>query len=215
MVFKIRNKFLFLSVLYAFFALLGLLLLSYLWLPPGYAIVGHDSGLPLDAKQFLLSRFYAWDGRLDFGLDNSVNFGSLTIHFFDWVSSMIAGVPYAGNYISVFFWLGLIFVSGFFFAYQLKDVFGKPFVFILPPLLVFNFYIFQSIFMLERAKYGVFSGLLIFLAVYFRLYNQKLGVLTAALISSLTFSIVWYYFVRRCNCNFCSYSDTCFFQRTC
>lgn len=179
----------FLSVLYAFFALLGLLLLSYLWLPPGYAIVGHDSGLPLDAKQFLLSRFYAWDGRLDFGLDNSVNFGSLTIHFFDWVSSMIAGVPYAGNYISVFFWLGLIFVSGFFFAYQLKDVFGKPFVFILPPLLVFNFYIFQSIFMLERAKYGVFSGLLIFLAVYFRLYNQKLGVLTAALISSLTFSI--------------------------
>ena len=187
--FNIRNKFLLLSAMYALLGLLGLLLLSFSWLPPGNAIVGHDSGLPLDANEFLKTRLFAWDDRLDFGLDNSVNFGSLTIHFFDWVSSMIAGVPYAGNYISVFFWLGLIFVSGFFFAYQLKDVFGKPFVFILPPLLVFNFYIFQSVFMLERAKYGVFSGLLIFLAVYFRMHYQRLGVLTAALISSLTFSI--------------------------
>ncbi|TSC88504.1 MAG: hypothetical protein G01um10145_907, partial [Microgenomates group bacterium Gr01-1014_5] len=51
--FNIRNKFLLLSAMYALLGLLGLLLLSFSWLPPGNAIVGHDSGLPLDANEFL------------------------------------------------------------------------------------------------------------------------------------------------------------------
>ena len=117
------------SFLYILLVLVCLFLWSLIyWLPPGYTLAGHDSGLPLNAKQFLLSRLYSWDDRLGFGLDNSANFGSLTIHFFDWISSVLAGTPYAGNYFSLFFWLGLIFVSAFIFAYQLKEVFGKPFV---------------------------------------------------------------------------------------
>lgn len=186
---RIKDKFLLFTILYAVLFLAGLIILSYVWLPQGNTIVGHDSGLPLDAKQFLSTRLYAWDDRLDFGLDNSVNFGSLTIHFIDWLASLVGGTPYAGNYISAFFWLGLIFTSGLLFAYQLKDTLGKPFVFVLPVLLTFNFYVFQSVFMLERAKFGVFSGLLVFLAVYFRLHQKKLNVLQAAIISALTFSI--------------------------
>lgn len=189
MLFKIKNKFLFLAVIYVFFVLVGIFVLSYKWLPPGFAIVGHDSGLPLDAKQFLLTRLYAWDDRLDFGVDNSPNFGSLTIHFFDWLFSYIAGTPYAGNYLSVFFWLGLIFLSGFALSYSLRDRLGKPFVFILPVFLVFNFYIFQSVFMLERSKFGVFSATLITLAVFFRMRKREFSVVAAALISSLVFSI--------------------------
>ena len=186
---KLSNKFLFLCILYAVTLLIGLFILCLSWLPPGYALVGHDSGLPLDSKQFLQSRLFAWDDRLGFGVDNSANFGSLTIHFIDLLSSLIAGVPYAGNFISLFFWLGLIFVSGLIFAYQLKSTFGKPFVFILPILLTFNFYIFQSVFMLERAKFGIFSATLISLAVFFRMRERKLPALTAAIISALAFSI--------------------------
>lgn len=187
--FKFNNKFLLLATLYAFVFLVGLFFLTLAWLPPGYTIAGHDSGLPLDAKQFLSTRLYSWDDRIGFGIDNSVNFGSLTIHFIDWIASVVAGTPYAGNYISVFFWLGLIFVSGLVFSYQLKDILGRVFVFVLPVLLTFNFYIFQSMFMLERAKFGVFSALLITLAVYFRLQQKKLEVLPAALITALVFSI--------------------------
>lgn len=186
---KFGNKFLLSGVLYVIVALVLLLILAYRWIPPGYAVVGHDSGLPLDAQEFLKTRFYAWDGRLDFGLDNSVNFGSLTIHFFDYLASVAAGVPYAGNFVSVFFWLGLIFVSAYFFAYQLKDVFGKPFVFILPLFLTFNFYIFQSVFMLERAKFGVFSASLISLGIYFRMQNKKISLVKAALVSALVFTV--------------------------
>lgn len=189
MLFKVKNKFLLLCVVYVFFVLVGILTLSYNWLPPGFAIVGHDSGLPLDAKEFLSTRLYAWDDRLDFGVDNSPNFGSLTIHFFDWLFSYVAGTPYAGNYLSVFFWLGLIFLSGFTLSYSLRDRLGKPFVFILPVFLVFNFYVFQSVFMLERSKFGIFSATLITLAVFFRMQKRKLSVVATALISSLVFSI--------------------------
>ena len=178
------------SFLYILLVLVCLFLWSLIyWLPPGYTLAGHDSGLPLNAKQFLLSRLYSWDDRLGFGLDNSANFGSLTIHFFDWISSVLAGTPYAGNYFSLFFWLGLIFVSAFIFAYQLKEAFGKPFVFILPVFLTINFYIFQSVFMLERAKFGVFAATLILLSVFIRMQDKKLSILTSAIIVALTFSI--------------------------
>lgn len=183
------NKFLILAVLYVFLALVGLFILTLVWLPPGYTLAGHDSGLPLDSGEFLKSRLYAWDDRLGFGLDNSANLGSITIHFFDWVAATFAGTHYAGNFISPFFWLGLIFTSGLFFAYQLKEKFGKPFVFILPPLLVFNFYIFQSMFMLERGKFGIFSATLIMLGILFRMQSKKLRVAPAAIITSLAFSI--------------------------
>ena len=187
--FKLRNNFLFLGILYVLGCLVGLLILTYIWLPPGFTLAGHDSGLPLDAKQFLLTRLYAWDDRLGFGLDNSAYFGSLTIHFFDFLAAFIAGTPYGGNFLSVFFWLGLIFVSAFIFAYQLKDTLGKPFVFILPILLVFNFYIFQSVFMLERAKFGIFSATLISLAMFLRMQDRKLPIVASAIISALAFSI--------------------------
>lgn len=189
MPFKLKNNFLFLGILYVFSCLFGLLVLTYIWLPPGFTLAGHDSGLPLDAKQFLQTRLFAWDDRLGFGLDNSAYFGSLTIHFFDFLAATFGGTPYSGNFISVFFWLGLIFVSAFTFAYQLKDILGKPFIFILPILLVFNFYIFQSVFMLERAKFGIFSATLIALAVFFRMQDKKLSIVTSAVISSLAFSI--------------------------
>ncbi len=184
-----KDKFLSLVVVYALLALFGILAIAYHWLPPGFAIVGHDSGLPLDAKLFLETRTYAWDDRLNFGLDNSVNFGSLTIHFFDWASSVASQVPYGGSFVSPFFWLGLIFVSGLILAYQFKEIFGRPFVFILPFLVTFNFYIFQSVFMLERGKFGAFSATLIMLAILLRVLGNKLGVITGAIISALVLSI--------------------------
>ncbi|OGY09552.1 MAG: hypothetical protein A2782_03340 [Candidatus Blackburnbacteria bacterium RIFCSPHIGHO2_01_FULL_43_15b] len=186
---KVSDNFYLLVVVYVVFLLVSLLFLSLRWLPPGYALAGHDSGLPLGAKQFLISRLYAWDDRLGFGGDNSANFGSITIHFFDWLSAIVAGTPYAGNYVSLFFWLSLIFLSSLFLAYQFKDSLGKPFIFIFPVLVSINFYIFQSIFMLERAKFGVFSATLISLAVYFRMHDKKLSVVLSALVSALAFFV--------------------------
>src|SRR3989344_5859568 len=186
----LQNKFLLLAIVYLIVVLVGLFATAvFLWLPPGFSIAGHDSGLPLNAKNFLLTRLLAWDDRLGFGLDNSANFGSLTIHFFDWFFAFLAGTPYAGNYLSLFFWLGLIFVSAFIFAYQLKNILGKPFVFILPVFLTFNFYIFQSVFMLERAKFGIFSATLLLLAIYFRMLDRKISVLASSIISSFIFSV--------------------------
>lgn len=183
------------SALYLLTSLAGLWFLTKSWLPPGFALVGHDSGLALDAREFLLTRFYAWDQQ-GFGMDNSMHFGSIVLHSIDYLLSTIAGVPYAGNQVAVFFWLGLVFMAGFVFAYQLKERLGNLFTFFFPVFVTFNFFIFQSIFVLERAKYSIFISLLLFLAISIKLLENKqsltsykLSVLPAAILASFVFFI--------------------------
>lgn len=176
------------SAIYLLVFLAGLFVLTKSWLPPGSALAGHDSGLALDAKQFFLTRLWAWDQQ-GFGQDNSAHFGSIVLHSTDYFLSVIAGVPYAGNQVAVFFWLGLIFVAGFVFAYQLKERLGNLFTFFFPVFLTFNFFIFQSIFILERAKYSIFVSLLLFVVIVIKLLDNKLSLLPAAILTSFAFSI--------------------------
>lgn len=179
-----RNYFSLASALYLFAFLIIIWLLARYWLPPEFALVGHDSGLALDAKEFLQTRFYAWDQQ-GFGQDNSAHFGSLTLHSIDYISSIIAGVPYAGNYINIFFWLGTLFVTSFIFASSLKSRLGNAIPFIFPILITFNFFIFQSIFILERAKYSVFISILLFLTITIKFLDNKFSLLVAAILSSI------------------------------
>lgn len=183
-----RNYFSLASVLYLFAFLIIIWLLARYWLPPEFALVGHDSGLALDAKEFLQTRFYAWDQQ-GFGQDNSAHFGSLTLHSIDYISSIIAGVPYAGNYINIFFWLGALFVASFIFASSLRSRLGNTVPFIFPILVTFNFFIFQSIFILERAKYSVFISILLFLTITIKFLDNKLPLLVAAILSSIALFI--------------------------
>ncbi len=185
----VKNKFLLLVYIYLFIGLVSIFLLARFFLPPGFILAGHDSGLPLDSEMFFKSRFFAWDDRLGFGVDNSYLFGSLTLHFLDYISALVTGTPYAGNWFNLFFWLGTIFITATVFAYQLKDILGKYFVFLFPPLLIFNFYLFQSIFILERAKYSVLAGILLFLAIFLKLKQRKIPLIFASLLSSLVFFV--------------------------
>ncbi|MBI4058788.1 hypothetical protein HY404_00955 [Candidatus Microgenomates bacterium] len=184
-----KNKFLSLCTVYLIFALIGFWFLTKSWLPEGFVLAGHDSGLALDAKQFLNSRFYAWDDHLNFGQDNAVNFGSITLHVIDYILTILAGNQAAGNYLLIFFWLAILFSSALVFAFSVKDNFGKVFVFIFPVFITFNFYVFQSIFMLERAKYGLLSATLIFLAISLRVLTRKMEILLAAILSAIIFFV--------------------------
>ena len=161
--------------------------MSGIWLPEGFAIAGHDSGLAIDAKEFFKSRLFAWDPHQNFGADNSQHFGSITIHFLDYIFSVVAGVPYAGNRVSLFFWLSLLFVSGFIFAYSLKDRLGRLLPILLPVFITFNFYIFQSVFILERAKFGLFAALLLLLTISFKILDKKLSPIFGAFLVSVIF----------------------------
>ena len=178
-----------LEIAYLLFGLVVLLGLSLWWLPLGYTAAGHDSGLPLNAFEFLKSRLWAWDDRNSFGTDNSPLFGSLTLHFIDYLSAVIAGVSYAGNWFNVFFWLGALFTASWVFARTVKEYVGKTCVYVLPPLLVLNFYIFQSIFILERAKYSVLVALLLFTAIYIKLHFDRIKLFKAALLSAIVLTL--------------------------
>lgn len=184
---KIKNKPLAAILVYSFFGLLALLFLSRFWLPAGLTLGGHDSGLPLAAKDFLTSRFFAWNKNIGLGVDNSYLFGSITLHFIDYLSALVAHVPYAGNWFNVFFWFSLLFVCAVIFAFSLRNVLGIYFAFIFPPLFIFNFYLAQSFFILERAKYSVLAGTLLFLTIVFKLLNKKISVFLAAVLTALVF----------------------------
>lgn len=177
------------SLLYlAIFMLLLFVFTKYL-IPGGFVIAGHDSGLALESKTFLETRLYSWDERINFGEDNSLLFGSLTLHTIDYLSSLFAGTDYAGNQLNLFFWLTAMFLSALIFAYQLRALLGNVFVFIFPVLTVFNFYIFQSLFILERAKYSLVAGSLLFLAILIRLFDKKISLIDASILSALVFTV--------------------------
>ena len=180
-------KLFFLYLSYLVICLLLLWVMSGIWLPAGYTIVGHDSGLAVDANEFLKSRFYAWDSHQNFGGDNSQHFGSITIHTIDYLLSELAGVPFAGNRVSLFFWLALLFVSGFIFSYSLKDKLGKLLPILFPIFITFNFYIFQSVFILERAKFGLFAALLLLLTISFKVLEKTLSPILGAILVSIIF----------------------------
>lgn len=174
------------------YAVVGLVLLWFLtksWLPREFVIAGHDSGLALDARQFLIDRFYAWDDHLNFGEDNSANFGSITIHLLDYILAAISGVEFAGNQLVLFFWLATIFTVAFVFSLAISRYTPLWFRFMFPVFITFNFYVFQSIFMLERAKYGLLAATLLFTGLAFQVLDRKLSIVSSAIIATLVFFI--------------------------
>jgi hypothetical protein len=181
---KIFGKFDFWQAAYILISLAGVWFLTRLWVPGGYAIAGHDSGLAINAKEFLTTRFYAWFPQ-GFGQDNTPHFGSIILHGIDYLLSRLAGVSYAGNQLVVFFWLSAIFISAYVFATSLKEKLGKIFPLIFPYLITFNFFILQSIFVVERAKYSILIASLLVLSIIINLLERRVSVILASLLSSL------------------------------
>lgn len=172
-------------IIYCIASILGIYFYSRYLVPPNFAIGGHDSGLPFDPRSFLLSRFFAWDPRVGFGVDNSTVFGSLSLHIVDYVSSIIGQTQFAGNWFNIFFWLAGMFFAATVFAYSISSIVGFSFAYLFPFLAVFNFYIFQSIFILERAKYSVYIATLLFLTICLRVIDKKISVLRGSILAAL------------------------------
>lgn len=162
---KLLKRDYFFYILYLATAILGIWLLSNLWVPKGFVISGHDSGLSLDAAQFVKTRLFAWDDRMGFGSDNSPHFGSIVFHTIDYALSFFANTQFAGNQLAVFFWMSMLFTFSGIFAWSLKEKLGKVFAYLFPFFMVFNFFIYQSIFILERAKYELVCVTLLFLTL--------------------------------------------------
>ena len=165
-------------------AVFAIWLLTRYWLPEPFVVAGHDSGLAIDSKEFLLSRLYAWSGQ-GFGQDNSAHFGSIILHSLDYLVSLAAGVPYAGNQLLLFFWLILLFLSAFVFSFSLGKRLGKTFSYIFPIFFTFNFYIIQSLFILERAKYSLMVAVLLLAVVYIKFREKKFSLLLSSALASL------------------------------
>ena len=187
---RILNSDWFFYLGYLIIALIVVWFLTKLWIPEGFIIAGHDSGLALNTEEFLRTRFFAWDDRIGFGSDNSPHFGSIIMHFFDYLISIFAGVSYAGSQLAVFLWMSGIFIFSFIFSYSLREKFGRYFVTLFPIFITFNFFILQSVFILERAKYELIFSTMIFLTLLLKiLFNEKPNVLKYSIIFTFVITI--------------------------
>lgn len=186
---RFKNKFLVACLAYVLIGLLSICVLSIYWLSPDFIISGHDSGLALDTKEFLKSRLYAWDDHLGFGQDNSILFGSISVHLIDYLLSFLANTHYAGNQAVVFFWLAGLFLSAFVLSLSAGEIFGRPFVFIFPVLATLNFFIFQSIFIFERTKYQLQIATLLLLAIVIKFVDKKITLIPASIMTGMLFFI--------------------------
>jgi len=175
--------------LYVLVGVIFLLIFARYMILPGVAVVGHDSGLPLSAEMFLKTRLWAWDERVNFGQDNGYLFGSLTLHLVDYLSALVVGVSYAGNWLNFFFWFAVIFVAACLLARELGKELGFYFPILMPVVIVFNFYLFQSVFILERAKYSVLTATLLFLTIFWRFYWGRTRLIRSAILLAIVLTI--------------------------
>jgi len=187
---KFLNRDWVIYVFYVAVALTGIWFLTKAWMPTGYIVAGHDSGLALDTGSFLKTRFFAWDDRINFGTDNSPHFGSIMLHAIDYTLSLFGENSFAGNQIAVFFWLSMLFIFTSIFSYSLKQKLGRLVPYVFPLFLTFNFFISQSIFILERAKYELVCVILLFLTFALAiLFDKAKSVLKSSIIFSFVFSV--------------------------
>lgn len=156
------------------------------WFSSGKVIVGHDSGFSLNAQYDLQKKSFTW-WEDDFGMDGTYYISSQFIHVIDLVSTKFAGIEGGGNGYVVFFWFSMIFIAILPLSLYIAKKISSPYIIVLLPIFyVFNFFLFQSVFIFERTKYSLLVSLPLFLYFCFLVRDKKIPILIAAVLTSIT-----------------------------
>lgn len=174
--------------LYEVLLILFLSLLPFLWLSRSQIILGHDSGFWLNPVEHLKNLFYSWNHLLNFGYDWSLFNGFLITQFPETMFTILTGSLQRGQEITFSFWflmMGLsmyIFINSFFpeKRFSLFRIFSSLFY-------VFNFFILQAWFIVERAKFSLYAALPLGLLIIIKTLNKEYSLLRGTILFSLLF----------------------------
>lgn len=162
------------------------LLLINNWFASGDVIVGHDSGFSLNARYDLQKKSFTW-WEDDFGKDGTYYISSQFIHVIDLVSTKLADIEGGGNGYVVFFWFSVMFFAMLPLSLYIGKKISSPYITVfLPIFFIFNFFLFQSIFIFERTKYSLLVSLPLFLYFTFLVEDKKIPLQIAAILTSIT-----------------------------
>jgi len=178
------------SKLFEIILIFFLSLTPLLWLKDSQIILGHDSGFRFDPIQHLINLFYSWDPSNSFGADWFWFKGFLITQapealFISLTKSFVIGQRI--TFIFWFFCIGIsmyVFINAFFKEKEhwFFRVFGSLFY-------MYNFFLLQAWFIVERAKFSLFCvlplGTLFIYKTLTRGYSVLKGVILFSLISFL------------------------------
>lgn len=146
------------------------------WLPPGYMIMGHDSGYRLFIPEFFRSLFSAWITTINFGGSGLFNPGVIPIHLPELIFSVVFRNPEGTQRAVLVFWhvvnLSAVLLA-YLFVYE-KNIKTKDFIIASVASILYgiNFYNLHAWSVLWRTKFStqfVLPFLVLFLYETFRL----------------------------------------------
>lgn len=171
------------------FEVLSLFILSLtplLWFKDDQIILGHDSGFRLNPLRYWMSLLYSWNPVLSFGFDWSQFKGFLVTQLPETFFTLITGSFASGQKLTFIFWffvIGIsmyIFINSFFPARKFFSfrILGSVFY-------MYNFFLLQGWFIVERAKFSNYAVLPLGLLIIYKSLTKDYSLLKGAVLFSL------------------------------
>lgn len=164
-------------------------LLPFFWLRGGYAILGHDAGLPVSPTVHFIDRLSTWTPRYGEGGDQSFAIAGFFIHGLEALieqTHVSLSHQQAIQFSMYFFLFGL---SMYFFASTLFDE-DSYYPIFAALVYQFNFFVLQAWFIAERTKFTLYIALPLVLALMIKMLRKEMTPLRAAIFSAFTLFVL-------------------------
>ncbi|KKU83762.1 MAG: hypothetical protein UY10_C0002G0003 [Microgenomates group bacterium GW2011_GWA2_47_8] len=157
------------------------------WLHGNQIVLGHDSGFRVNSLEYLKSLFYSWDSYHNFGADSSVLKGFLITQLPETIFMTLTKSTAMGQTLTFVFWF---LVMSFSMYFSIRKLFPESKFWILrlatTLLYVYNFFILQAWFIVERAKFSAYAALPIVFVITYRALTKKIHPVMAGLYIGIT-----------------------------
>ena len=162
--------------------------LPYIWLEPGFVVMGHDSGFRINFLTYYKSLLYAFNPVMNLGVDWQLYKGFLLTQLPEFLGTLLTGSWEMGQRFMMQYWLFLIPLS----MYTLmRNVFRDKDQWIVritaSLFYLFNFFILQGMFIVERAKFSLFAALPIAILLVYRVLVEKKKIIPNAILFGLLY----------------------------
>lgn len=160
------------------------------WLFDGKTVFGHDAGFRLHPWEHLQNLYYSWDSSSNFGADWSLFKGFLITQFPEAFFTTVSKSFFYGQVATLVFWffamaLSMYIVVHYFFR-ERKDWFIRMYCSL---FYVFNFFILQAWFIVERAKFSLFVALPLGFLILYLILSKQMKLMRGVALFSLLFFI--------------------------
>lgn len=138
-------------------------------------VIGHDAGYPLDPVSWTENRVYTWNESVNWGNDNSMALGTITIHAPEYLLAKAGLNTQVSQRLVFVYWASLIALSMYLLTSYItkSDKRYRVFRIMSSFLYLINFFVLQAWFIAERTKFSILIAIPLVLLFLFRAVKKK------------------------------------------